>query len=149
MRCPKADKLMSPYIDGEISGLERYDLEAHTRECRRCAEKLEALEKMHALFEKAGHYNAPYGFSTKLLARAGSEEKAAGRVPVYLRLAEAALFMLVVASGILSGNFLVSRPAPARSAPLTAALSLDVFDSAPADSPAGVYLTMTEERHEE
>ena len=44
MRCLKR-KLISPYIDGELSVEERDLFESHINECRECAGELEGLRE--------------------------------------------------------------------------------------------------------
>ena len=70
MRCSKI-KLISPYIDGELSGEEKDILELHMNECRECAQELEDLRKIRELFTGAETFKASYGFSTRVaIARA-------------------------------------------------------------------------------
>ncbi len=43
INCRNCEKLLSPYIDGEISGKNRRRVEEHLRSCRVCRNELEAL----------------------------------------------------------------------------------------------------------
>ena len=67
MRCPKT-KLISSYIDGELSAEERALLESHINKCQECAGELEEFQKIHKLFASASTFKAPLGFSTRVLA---------------------------------------------------------------------------------
>lgn len=149
MKCSRAHKLMSPYIDGELSHAEREVFGAHLKQCGQCRMEFETLGKVHALFGQAGKYPAPYGFATRVMATTGSDGKTREPwFPLLIRLAEAAVFVLVITAGVLSGNFLSSRLLPGGAPSVASLMSLDVFDPAPADSPGGVYLAMTEGSNE-
>ncbi len=55
MRCKEAKRLMSSYIDGEISSLKKRELEEHLEECINCKKELlimeDLLKKLHSLPE--------------------------------------------------------------------------------------------------
>ena len=84
------------------------------------------------------------------------EEKEASRFrrlfrPRHLlwRTVEVAVALFIVAFGLLSGNVLMSgRSAPVNVAEVRDSFHLDVFEAAPPNSVAGVYLSMLEAGHE-
>ena len=149
MRCLKAHKLLSPYMDGELHPAKREALESHLKECDGCRAEFESLQKLQALFGHTEKYSAPYGFATRVTAAAGARSKGrAALAPWFVKLAEAALFALIISAGVLSGDFLSGRLMPEKTASLTSSLSLEIFDPAPPESLGGVYLAMMEESHE-
>ena len=148
MRCPKT-KLISSYIDGELSVKERDLLESHINECRECAGELKRLQKMHELFADAETFKAPHGFSTKVLAniREKETERFGGFVHILAKSAEGFAVLVLIVVGIILGSFL-SKTLMSEKGNLVASLSLDIFTPAPPDSVGGVYLAMTEVKNE-
>ena len=47
MRCSKAEKYFSPYIDGELGERESTLLESHLAQCERCSGKLDEITRLH------------------------------------------------------------------------------------------------------
>jgi len=148
MKCSRT-KLISPYIDGELSAGENDILKLHINECRECAGELEDLQKIHELFAEAEAFKVPYGFSTRVLANITENET--GRFGAFVHIttksAEGFALLVLIVAGIILGSFL-SKPLLFEKGNGTAYLSLDVFKSAPPDSVGGIYLAMTEGRNE-
>jgi hypothetical protein len=69
-------------------------------------------------------------------------------IPVFVRLAEALVVIVVIALGALSGSLVITGYPTDKARDIMASLSLDVFDPAPPDSLGGAYLAMTEVRDE-
>ena len=149
MKCPKAHKLISPYIDGELAEQDRRRLEDHMKVCLNCRTEFKESKELHNLFANADGFKAPYGFSTKVMANIAAEKTGGFSFTLLLtRFAEVAVLLVIIFSGIISGGFLANRLAPWKLSAVTASLSLDIFEPAPPDSPGGVYLAMTEVRGE-
>jgi anti-sigma factor RsiW len=148
MRCSKT-KLISPYIDGELSARERDLLESHIKKCHECAGKLEELQKIHELFASAEMFKAPPGFSTRVLAniRATETRTFTGFVRILARSVEGFAVLVLIFVGIILGSFL-SKTLVSEKGNVVASLSLDIFASIPPDSIGGVYLAMTEAKNE-
>jgi len=149
MKCSKAHKLISPYVDGELAERDMKTLEDHMKVCHKCRKEFEEGKELHNLLANADRFKAPYGFHTRVMANISSD-KARGfsGIPVFARLAEAVVIIVVIALGVLSGSFLIKGYMPDKAKDVMASLSLDVFDPVPPGSLGGVYLAMTEVRDE-
>lgn len=149
MNCSKAHKLISPYIDRELTERDTKALEDHMKVCDKCRADFEEVMELHNLFASADTFKAPYGFHTRITANISSGKiKGTSRFAVLVKLAEAAAIVLVIAFGILSGNLMTHEYQTDKTRDVTASLSLDVFNTAPPGSIGGVYLAMTEAGNE-
>ena len=148
MRCSKR-KLVSPYIDCELSIEERDLFESHINECRACAGELKRLQKIHELFADAETFKAPNGFSTRVLANIREKEtkRFGGFIHILAKSAEGFAVLVLIFAGIILGSFL-SKTLMSEKGSVVASLSLDIFEPAPSDSVGGVYLAMTEAENE-
>ncbi len=145
MKCSKAHKLISPYIDGELSEREASTLEDHMKVCHKCRAEFEEGKELHNLFANADNFKAPYGFHTRLMANISSGKTSGiSRIPVFARFAEAVVIIVFIALGVFSGSLLIKGYMPDKAREVMVLLSLDVFDSAPPGSLGGAYLAMTE-----
>ena len=149
MNCLKAHKLISPYIDGELPERDMKVLEGHMKVCHKCREEFDEGKELHNLFANADKFRVPYGFQARVMANisSGKARRISG-IPVFVRLAEAVVIIVVIAFGILSGSLMIKGYPQDKARNIIASFSLDVFDSAPPDSLAGAYLAMTEVRNE-
>lgn len=149
MKCQKAHKLISLYIDGELPKQNMKTVEDHMKACHKCQAEFEESKKLNNLFANADKFKAPYGFHTKVMANISSgKAKGTSGIPVFALFAEAIAIILVIVFGIFSGSFLIKDYMPDKAGDIMASLSLDAFDSAPSDSLAGAYLAMTEDQYE-
>jgi anti-sigma factor RsiW len=148
MGCSKK-KLISLYIDDELSAGEGDLLESHINECRECTGELMKLQKIHELFAGAATFEAPYGFSTRVLVnvRSRKTERFTGSFHVLAKAAEGFAVLVLILAGIILGRFLSSSFVFEKGNEV-ASLSLNVFTPAPPDSVGGVYLAMTEAENE-
>ena len=149
MKCSKAHKLISPYIDGELTERDVKLLEDHMKACHKCRREFEEIKKLHNLFASADKFNAPYGFHTRVMGNISSG-KARGilGIPFFAGVAEAVVIIAIIAIGISSGSLAIKGYPQDKTRDITASFSLDVFDPAPPDSLGGVYLAMTEMKNE-
>ncbi len=148
MRCSKAGKYLSTYIDGELGEGKTTLLETHLAQCNRCAGELDELKRLHDLFSQAERFPAPSGFRAEVVARINRQPaRNFSLFPVFIRFAETALFVLAITAGIMSGGLLINAFAPhLRGEQVVASLSLETFEALPPDSLGSAYLAMTEER---
>ncbi len=148
MRCSKAEKFLSPYIDGELGVRETALLESHLAQCERCAGKFEETKRLRGQFMSAERFSAPNNFSAEVMEMvSGRPTKGFYLIPVFTRFAEAFVFVLAIAAGIISGGLLINVLAPLhRGEQIVASLSLDTFEALPRGSMGRAYLTLTEER---
>ncbi len=148
MRCSKAEKFLSPYIDGELEARETALLESHLAQCEKCAGKFEEATQLRELFMSAERFPAPNNFSAEVMERVtGRPSRGFAFVPVLTGFAEAFVFVLAIALGIVSGGLLINAVAPRHNAEqIVTSLSLDTFEALPPGSVGRAYLTLTEER---
>ena len=74
MKCSKAHKLISPYIDGELIERNRKPLEDHIKVCHKCRKEFEEGKELHNLFANTDKFKAPYGFHARVMANISSGE---------------------------------------------------------------------------
>ncbi|HDN79418.1 MAG TPA: hypothetical protein ENG33_02980 [Chloroflexi bacterium] len=112
-------RLLSAYIDGELSSQEKALVEEHLRECAQCRWELETLRHTVAILREAPRVALPRSF---VIRRADVEEAPApSRVPAFLRVVTAlgvAIFVLIVGLHFLMQALLPGMPAPVAKAPL-------------------------------
>jgi len=154
MRCTESTKLLSEYLDGELSPGDRESLESHLNECARCSGEYQAFLKIHESFKTRG-FDAPPGLAARIIEslperKSQTEEKADfwSAHTVFTRFAGAFTLMILIAAGTISGSFLAksfitqSNTNSLENGFATASLSLDVFEPAPQDSAIGADLLM-------
>jgi len=148
MRCSKASKCLSPYIDGELGPQERALLESHLARCGGCARKLEELTRVHSLFVDAERVSAPQGFSAEVMEKVSAQpSRGFSLIPFFTRFAEVTAVVLAITAGIMSGNILTNAlTLHHRGETIVASLSLDTFEALPPDSLGSAYISMTEGR---
>jgi anti-sigma factor RsiW len=148
MKCTQIEKMISRYIDDELSLDEKKAFTLHIQDCSGCRKELEETQAVHELFGSAERFSAPYGFATRVMANLEEKESSGfwgflALRPFFLRAVEVAFTLIMIVIGLISGNVLVAeRGASQREASVERALSLDVFQATPPDSIAGIYVTM-------
>jgi anti-sigma factor RsiW len=149
MRCTKVKSLISSYIDGELSKGERDCFESHIKDCEACSKEFEGLRNLHSQFARIERFNAPYGFSSRVMANlAGQQSKKRLFIPLFAKFGEVLLIAAVGILGIASGAALVKDVVPQNGQNVVSVFSLDAFDAASRDSFGGAYLAMMEGQHE-
>lgn len=148
MKCKQIREMISRRMDGRIGPDEQEGFNLHVRSCAACRKILEENRAVHELFASAEKFSAPYGFAARVMANVKEQEQSRFRGfpasrPFFLRAVQAAFALIVVFVGLISGSALVpERPVPRREASIHQSFSLDVFEAAPPDSIAGVYIAM-------
>ncbi len=150
MKCSNARKLISPYIDGELSAGAKKDIEDHMRACESCRSEMKETQELHQLFVTTDKFKAPYGLRERIMANVNTAGRTdwSPRIPIPVRLAEAAMVLVLIAVGIMSGRLMVKGLMPEKAGSEMASLHLDLFQSTPPGTLGGAYLAMTEERNE-
>ena len=74
MRCTRAQKLFSSYLDGVVSGVEMREISDHLSQCPACAEEHTMLEKTRSLVSSLGPRQAPSYLATKIRLKISSEQ---------------------------------------------------------------------------
>ena len=150
MKCSQIRKMISPYVDDELTPDEKKVFTSHLADCPACEKELEEIRSVHHLFASAETFEAPLGFATRVMARLEETEKTglsrlwrllAAR-PLFLRTVEVALALAIVLTGMVSGNLLVADRTTGRQTTVREAFSLDLFRAAPPDSLGDVYMRL-------
>ena len=148
-------KMISRVVDDELTPEEKKDFDAHIRRCASCREELEETRTLHLLFASARRFPAPYGFSTRVLANLDEKKGSRARGllgfrPLFLRTAQVAFALVIIAVGIISGNLLLSeKTEQIGQTAVQETFSLDLFQATPPDSIGGIYNTLMRSGHEE
>jgi len=149
MKCLKSKKIISSYVDGELSMDEKVLLESHMNECSSCSRELEEMKSLHELFVNAEKFNAPYGFDTRVMANVNQcRPRGSSLIPLFVRVAEMIVVIVIIITGIISGSFMMISLMPQRAENITSSFSIEIFDAVPPDSVGGIYLSMMEVRNE-
>lgn len=149
MRCRKTHKLMSSHLDGRLPAGEKAALETHLGRCEACAARLHGLQATRQLVAGLERFEAPVGFSRRLMAQLDPAPRPRPLLPLlFARCAQMAVVLLVVGVGVVFGRLVDTSMGAAPAAEDVPFLSLALFGPAPADSLGGAYLMMTEGGHE-
>ena len=148
MRCSKARKLFSPYIDKTLTESETEMFEAHVRDCVQCRTRLEEMQALHDTFSSMERLIAPPGFATRVMARTQEDKaKRLSLFPVLGTLIEAAVVLVIIIIGTRAGSFL-GTAFNRQQTTIASSLSLDTFAAVQPDSVGGAYMTMMEGTNE-
>lgn len=106
MKCGDVKELFSPYLDGQVSGVEMHALTRHLEECPRCTREYAALQRTQQLLAGLGPKKAPADLALKLRV-AASQQAARVRRPrfqgVLVRIENALnAFMVPATAGLVS-----------------------------------------------
>lgn len=143
MKCPQGKSLLSPYLDGALTGTQMLALGAHLDSCTNCSQEFEALRRTQQLLAGVGHRKAPEDLALKLRV-AISREIAHSRLPYFagwrVRMdnllkafmvpATAGLLSAVVMFGVLMGYLAVPLPVKSADVPLTFSTTPQLEESA-------------------
>ncbi len=69
MKCCEVEKLLSAFLDGEVTIEEKENIEAHLISCLKCQDELVALEQVKALLGNLGTLEPPDGFHEQLMKK--------------------------------------------------------------------------------
>ena len=150
MTCSQIRKIVSRYVDHDLSSDEKRLFELHIRDCAGCRKELEEIQAVHALFVSAKRYEAPQGFAARVMANL-EERKPSGFWGFLafhrslVRAVEVAFALIVVMIGIISGNVLVAdRTSQLQvvQATVQESFSLDLFQATPPGSVGGAYVRL-------
>jgi len=137
MNCPQAKSLLSPYLDGRLTGTEMLALSGHLKSCLRCHQEYVSLRQTQQLLAKVGRRKAPEDLGLKLrlaISRAPSQSRhrrfdqywirVENAIRAFMVPATVGLASAVVIFGFLMGFFGVPLQASDSDVPL-------VFKTAP------------------
>src|SRR5947209_15248749 len=82
LKCPQARDLLSPYLDGAVTGMEMRALHEHLEDCAACLREYKSLRQTQQLLMSVGRVKEPADLGLKLRL-AISREAAMARHPRY------------------------------------------------------------------
>lgn len=143
MKCFQAKSLLSPYLDGMLTGTQMLALGAHLDACTNCSQQFEGLRRTQRLLAIAGRRKAPEDLALKLRV-AISREMAQSRQPylagwrvrmdnvlkAFMVPATAGLLSAVVMFGVLMGYLAIPLPVKSADVPLTFSTTPQLEESA-------------------
>jgi len=143
MKCSQANSLLSPYLDGMLTGAQMLALGAHLDSCAYCAQEFQALRRTQQWLTSVRHRKAPEDLDLKLRL-AVSREMAQSRQPylagwrvrmdnllkAFMVPATAGLLSAVVMFGVLMGYLAVPLPVKSADVPLTFSTTPQLEESA-------------------
>ena len=68
MSCQRVLQELSNYIDNEVDGSLREQIESHLKSCRRCSVVLDTTRKTVRIYSEEGVLEVPDGFNQRLRA---------------------------------------------------------------------------------
>lgn len=143
MKCSQAKSLLSPYLDGMLTGTQMLALGAHLDGCQACSTEYDALRRTQQLLVSVGHRKAPEDLELKVRL-AISREVAQARRPyladwgvridnllqAFMVPATAGLASAVIMFGLLMGFLAVPLPVKSADVPLTFSTTPQLEESA-------------------
>jgi len=143
MNCSQARSLLSPYLDGMLTGTQMLALGGHLDACNACSQQYAALRRTQQLLASVGRRKAPEDLALKVRL-AISREIAHTRSPYFSGLrvrmenllhafmvpATAGLVSAVVMFGLLLGFLAVPLPVNSADVPLTFSTTPQLEESA-------------------
>jgi hypothetical protein len=106
MNCGEAKWLLSPYLDGQVSGMEMHSLRHHMKECGRCQRRYASLERTQQLLVGLGSQRAPADLPLRLrvaISREAARARRSRLEGVRVRLENALnAFMVPATAGLVS-----------------------------------------------
>ncbi len=143
MKCFQAKSLLSPYLDGILTGKQMLALGKHLESCRNCAQDYAALRRAQQLLAHAGRRKAPDDLALKLrlaISREAAQSRGARLEGWRIRAsnllnplmvpATAGLTTAVVMFGLLMGFLAVPLPVKSADVPLTFSTTPQLEESA-------------------
>ncbi len=154
LACVRTRRLLTEHADGQLTADAGRRLEAHLEACPECRKEYEGLREVRALLAAAPRFSAPAGLSERVMRDldSGRLEERRGLLPglIIMRTMESSLILIVIAAGIVSGNFVATGLFPqasglaASTAGRSAALlanAIDAFDPAPSETVGAAFVT--------
>src|SRR5256885_15667557 len=80
MNCGDVKDLFSPYLDGQVSGVEMHALSRHLKECLGCNREYAALQRTQQLLAGLGPKRAPADLALKLKVAISQQVAQARRI---------------------------------------------------------------------
>ena len=143
MKCSQSKSLLSPYLDGMLTGTQMLALGAHLDTCQACSTEYDALRRTQQLLVSVGRRKAPEDLELKVRL-AISRKVAQARRPyladwgvrvdnllqAFMVPATAGLASAVIMFGLLMGFLAVPLPVKSADVPLTFSTTPQLEESA-------------------
>jgi len=148
VKCRAVKRMLSAYIDNELTSTQGERVEEHLQDCPSCRHALEMLRDTWDVLDVLPHPKPATHFYTRLKSRLLTEEKTKPRNWIETILIPAFAAGVVIL-GILLGNS-ISKNGTQRNASVTAeeawaeSMHLDSFDDFPTASFGEVYAELTD-----
>jgi Putative zinc-finger len=81
LRCPQAKRLLSPYLDGAVTGTQMLALQDHFADCAACSEQYQSLRETQRLLMSVGRPKVPADLGLRLRLAISREVAQARRPP--------------------------------------------------------------------
>ncbi len=108
MKCSKVRKLLSRYLDRELSGPQQETVNQHLAECAGCRQEYELLHSEHTLLQSVSAPEISPNFTTRTLARIGALSPARALPRLLWQTAVALLILAGIGLGIMLGTSLAT-----------------------------------------
>lgn len=116
--------ILSAYLDGELSDIEREEVLAHLESCAECRDYLAELTALRAALGEMEEYDAPEGFAAGVLTRLHEEEKTDSKATKALKMPwrrwaalAACAAVVVLAVTVLPNTLRMGKSEPDNAAP--------------------------------
>ncbi len=110
MRCSQVQSLLSPYLDGQVTGKQMQGLSRHLSECEICSGEFEAVRRTQQLLAQAARREAPADLSLKLrlaISREHADRGYSSLENIWFRVDNAARALLFPAmAGLVTAVFI-------------------------------------------
>lgn len=121
MKCKKATKMISAYLDGELSESSQNELRRHLRKCRDCREELDELRQLSDYLDAVPGTEFRVSFAHEVREKAEQEKATSKIVPFGLlddlsRFSQAAAVLVAIGVGLVLGAFMSQSVATADAA---------------------------------
>lgn len=143
MKCSQAKSLLSPYLDGVLTGKQMLALGGHLESCLPCSSEYKALRQTQQLLVSVGRKRVPQDLELKIrlaisreVAQSGHSYLAGWRIRMdnllqaFMVPATAGLVSAVVMFGVLMGYLAVPLPLKSADVPLTFSTTPQLEESA-------------------
>ena len=114
MRCSQIRKMISPYVDDELTADEETLFTSHVADCPACKKEVDEVQSVRRLFASVERSEAPPGFATRVMAHLEEAEEAGlfSRLrrlfvvrPLFLRTVEIAFALVIMLIGMCVGEY--------------------------------------------
>lgn len=163
MDCTGTKKLLNEYLDKALTDEPMALVREHLGSCASCERDFRELLRARSALKSAPRFDAPAGFSSRVMKKIRLEEDACAEepglfrwlwsMPMHLKLAEAAAIVILIATGVystgfLSGKLLDGDTISEQGEGLLELALLEELDTVPPGSMGDMFLSIKENGNE-